>query len=86
MLVPLKQRVLLVATTEHIRQQVEDFFSCQFVQHALGHDADFTGGAFFDVGFCDRRDLVGGGGVVDELQRVAGFFDDEAGQDFSRRQ
>ena len=86
MLVPLKQRVLLVTATQHIRQQIENLFAGQFVQHAFGHDADFARGAFFDVGFQHHGDLVGGGRVVDELQGVAGFFDDEAGQDLTRSQ
>ena len=67
MLMLLKQRVLLVPAAQHVGQQVEDFFSRQFVQHAFRHDADFAGGAFFDVGLEHHSDLVGGGGVVDEL-------------------
>ena len=80
-----EQRVLLIPATQHIRQQVEDFFSGQFVQHTFGHDADVAGGAFFDVGFEYHGDLVGGGGVVDEFEFCVALFDDETGEDFAGR-
>ena len=67
MLMLLEQRIFLVAAAEHIRQQIENLFASQFVQHAFRHDAHFAGGAFFDVGFQHHGDLVGGGRVVNEL-------------------
>ncbi len=86
MLMLLEQRVFFITAPQYIRQQIEDLFAGQFVQHAFGHDADVARGAFFDVGFEDHGDLVRGGGVVDEFEFRVAFLHDEAGEDFAGRQ